>query len=283
MIRTSHVRMFLTATSFALVAACGSAGTDGAPATGDDQNVTAKNAAKPKCVFGKTFAEGSSKIGKTKASFETLALTFNKLDTSRIVAALHVSSHTEVTTVAQALAAADDKEIDRYTLTDKKQQRSFEAYIYGAGDNTFGAIFAGTSAQPVARIEDSAITSCTIKNAAGNCLFGKNFGGGSTIGGTRASSIQLGSVGAAMEKSQIVAALHVSSHTEVTSAEEAFAAADQGVIDRYLLVDETTQKEYQAFIYGAGDNAFGAIFEKGTTTQVASIEDSAITSCTVLR
>lgn len=85
-----------------------------------------------------------------------------------------------------------------------------------------------------------------------------------------------------IEKNQIISALHASSHTDVTTAAEAIAAADQGEINRIFWWDASNRQTYVSFEYGAGDNSYGRIFYYGTTNAVASIHDGDLEGCNAL-
>jgi hypothetical protein len=71
--------------------------------------------------------------------------------TKQIIAACHQSSHTDVKTLADAFEAVDQGEFVIREGTDKKTGAKYLSVDYGAGDNTYGAIFkAGTTKVAVA-------------------------------------------------------------------------------------------------------------------------------------
>jgi len=74
-----------------------------------------------------------------------------------IITATHQSSYTHVRTLADAFDAVDQGEIVVRTLTDKKTGEKLLAIDYGAGDNTYGAIFS-TAGKLVASIHDGDIS-----------------------------------------------------------------------------------------------------------------------------
>lgn len=82
-----------------------------------------------------------------------------------------------------------------------------------------------------------------------------------------------------IEKQQIVSALHVSSHDEVTTVAEAFEAADQNEIFQRHWFDSSGRRAFVSYEYGAGDNSYGQIFESGTLTVAADITDGDILTC----
>jgi hypothetical protein len=74
--------------------------------------------------------------------------------TKQIIAACHQSSHTDVKTLADAFEAVDQGEFVIREGTDKKTGAKYLSVDYGAGDNTYGAIFKTGSAKPVIGIHD---------------------------------------------------------------------------------------------------------------------------------
>ena len=84
-----------------------------------------------------------------------------------------------------------------------------------------------------------------------------------------------------LDRAQIVAAVHETAYSDVTTAEEAFAAVDQGEVNVTDLWDASNRRAFRVVEVGAGDNSFGLYFEAGTTTVVARDHDSDVLDCTV--
>ncbi len=85
-----------------------------------------------------------------------------------------------------------------------------------------------------------------------------------------------------LERQQVVIALHQSSHTDVTTAEEAFEAADSNEINLTEVRHVPTGNDFIAFEYGAGDNSYGAVFWSRTVDLAASIHDGDLLECSFL-
>lgn len=100
-------------------------------------------AAYRECVFGTTWYElGRSPWIRVDDKQVLAASTpLDATERARVVTAVQASSHTDVTTSAEAFDRVDDNVIDRYELIDTSANRVFVAYVYGAGDNTYGRIF----------------------------------------------------------------------------------------------------------------------------------------------
>jgi hypothetical protein len=121
--------------------------------------------------------------------------------------------------------------------------------------------------------------------AAPACAFGATWGeldpAKFTVGAPRALTAASISSLTALEQQQIISALHASSHTDVMTIADAFAAADLGEIDEYAIDDLDAVRRFTAFEYGAGDNPYGRIFAAGSTAIASDIHDSDLLPCNV--
>lgn len=118
------------------------------------------------------------------------------------------------------------------------------------------------------------------------CLFGETFYDTQTVaqGLDVQAPVELTATSALNDllEQQIIAAVHVSSHTDVQTAADAFTRVDDGVINVYRLHETATGRDFVALEYGAGDNSYGAIFVDGSTTIAAKIEDGDLYECNVM-
>ncbi len=118
------------------------------------------------------------------------------------------------------------------------------------------------------------------------CVFGSTYGdlwrhpGATIILGTRV--LTAADALSPLEEQQVVEAVHASSWTDVTTAEEAFAVVDGGQINQVELWDASGRRAFTAYEYGAGDNSYGMIFAWGTTDGAARIGDGDLYDCNVL-
>jgi len=85
----------------------------------------------------------------------------------------------------------------------------------------------------------------------------------------------------ALTAAQLLLAVQQSSHTDVSTADEALARVDQGEVRLVELVERATGRAFRALEYGAGDNSYGAFFEAGSPVVVASIHDGDLIDCTI--
>jgi hypothetical protein len=79
----------------------------------------------------------------------------------QIVAAVNASSY-EVDTLEEALAAVDEGEINHTQIYDGLHGKTYYAFEYGAGDNSYGAIFESGKSTPAAKIGDGEIGDCKV-------------------------------------------------------------------------------------------------------------------------
>lgn len=83
----------------------------------------------------------------------------------------------------------------------------------------------------------------------------------------------------ALDRAQIIAAVHESTHTDVVTIEEAFDAVDEDLINRFVLRDSYTNQFFVEIEYGAGDNSYGAYLYWGTAEVAAAIHDGFPEEC----
>lgn len=82
-----------------------------------------------------------------------------------------------------------------------------------------------------------------------------------------------------LDLARIVLAVQQSSHTDVTTAEEAFARVDGGEINAVHIYEPAAARTFLALEYGAGDNSYGAYFEGRSDVIVARIHDGDLEGC----
>lgn len=113
------------------------------------------------CVFGAQYRDlfrpGALVVLSREVLTETTAL--SPLGIAQVIAAVDVSSW-EPTTREEAFAAVDGGQIHRTALWDASGRRAFTALEYGAGDNSYGAIFAHGTLTQAARIQDGDLYGC---------------------------------------------------------------------------------------------------------------------------
>jgi hypothetical protein len=136
----------------------------------------------------------------------------------------------------------------------------------------------------------SGVTVATSCSGAGcpaeeaRCLFGDTFAERDALSRLELvdelrlhAESELGSDPAAPK--QVIAALHTSSHTDVATVADAFAAADAGELRRVRFVERAGGARYVAWEYGAGDNSYGAFFAEGASRVLAAIHDGDVVDC----
>ncbi len=145
--------------------------------------------------------------------------------------------------------------------------KGYAATTRGAFAVTLGCSGAGCGAAPT--------TPCLLGDTYGELLANPGFSPLRSARLTAPDSLS------PIEREQVIAALHESSHTDVTTVAEAFARADGGEINLTELQHQNTGTMLIAFEYGAGDNSYGAVFYLGTLDRAAAIHDGDLASCTM--
>lgn len=111
-------------------------------------------AAKSTALEAGTFNDFLDQVTTTSRADVTSASTVDALLTKQLIAACHQSSYTDVKTLADAFEAVDQGEFVVRQVKDKKTGETYTAVDYGAGDNTYGAIFKAGSSKPIVGIHD---------------------------------------------------------------------------------------------------------------------------------
>lgn len=236
----------------------------------------------PSCVFGTTFGELLESTVTSVTGDRRLHagdITGTGLDAQRIVLAVQQSSHTDVRTVEEAFAAVDQGEIRRVDLYDAQGARAFVAFEYGAGDNSYGAVFAYNSTAIVTNIHDGDLERCATY--AQTCALGGDWyatrnDGKFTIKGSRV--ITAASQLTGVEAANALAAIRVA-YEDATSLDDGLRRIDQDRLNVVDLIHIATDKRVTAFEYGAGDSSYGAIYKTGTSERVTSIVDLTYYDC----
>src|SRR5690606_10962837 len=114
------------------------------------------------CALGDTFwaLRESSSIVELAWNEITSTAGLSALEREQIVLAVQASSHDDVTTAEEALSRVDQGEINQVHYWDTTGRRGLTVYEYGAGDNSYGRIFATGTRETVALIGDGEIREC---------------------------------------------------------------------------------------------------------------------------
>ncbi|MBK9035750.1 MAG: hypothetical protein IPL61_31625 [Myxococcales bacterium] len=233
------------------------------------------------CLFGATFGDLLESTAYAITGDRELRATdwLGPVDQARVVRAVQQSAHTDVMTAAEAFAAVDGQVIRRLDLYDEAGGRAFVALEYGAGDNSYGAVFGYDSAELVSKIHDGDLEACTAR--AQVCGLGADYS--TTRNGGDFTLISANVVSAAGQLSGVdatdaLAAIRVA-YAEATSLADGLTRVDGRTLNVVDLRHGATGTIVRAFEYGAGDNGYGAIFRAGTAERLASIVDLTYYDC----
>lgn len=117
------------------------------------------------CVFGEQYhdlfsrAEAITILGQRKIVSADQA---SALEAAQIVDAVHATAYDEVTTLAQALDAVDENEVNQTQIWDASHRKAYTVYEVGAGDNSFGRVFAFGTTKAVATNNDGDWYECKV-------------------------------------------------------------------------------------------------------------------------
>lgn len=117
------------------------------------------------CVFGLTWHEIFDRPGAVVIIAEralTTASPLTDLERAQIVKAVTATAHGDATTAEAAFEAVDDHRINQLELWDASNRAAVTAYEMGAGDNSFGMLFAAGTTDVVALNNDGDLSACTL-------------------------------------------------------------------------------------------------------------------------
>jgi hypothetical protein len=116
------------------------------------------------CLFGEVFSDirSNAALELTSETWISTVDELTELDGEQLLLAVQQSSHTDVTTPAEALERVDQQEVRRIELYEIASGREFVAYEYGVGDNSYGAFFEREDVEVVASIHDGELLECSV-------------------------------------------------------------------------------------------------------------------------
>jgi hypothetical protein len=240
----------------------------------------------PGCLFGATFNDARSGNPSVRNQVESMFTSPDgmlEIDRQRVILALHESSHVDVTTIEEAFAAADQHTINIFRFWEPLAARTYTAIEYGAGDNSYGAIYYWNTTERVSSIHDGDLYDCTV--TAQTCLLGSTYndlrsGAAATVVSKKVvkSAAELSGVAA----DQALAAIRVA-YADATSLANGFTKIDAKTLNVTTFKLAETGALVDAYEYGAGDNSYGEVFKGGTLEVAAAINDGDFYGCSVLR
>lgn len=203
-------------------------------------------------------------------------------DQARLVVAVQQSAHTDVTTPAEALGRVDQGVVNVTWLAEPAARRSFVAFEYGAGDNSYGAIFDKVSGALVARIQDGDLVDCAVE--AETCLLPEDYAALRADPRFALIEDRVITSAAGLDEivvDQIVDAFRRRYGAEVATVADAVALADGGEINLRTYVFTDTGADLQVVEWGAGDTSVGMIYFYDSLQIAGAISDLFIEGCGV--
>ncbi len=238
------------------------------------------------CVFGDTYHDifennPHLQVINTNKIYPSTLATLNPEDQHRLMLAVQQSSHTDVTTPEEAILRVDQEEVNVTWIVEPEAQRMFVAFEYGAGDNSYGAVFDRWSGEMVTNIHDGDLESCATPPA--DCLFPDDWNGlkyTTAFTRTATRTITQASQLTGVAAQQALAAFETVYDQSFSSVADGLAMADGNEINLHTYKHIATNRSIDVIEFGAGDTSVGELFYAGTTMHAASINDLSIDSCT---
>ncbi|MBX3162838.1 MAG: hypothetical protein KF773_43150 [Deltaproteobacteria bacterium] len=237
------------------------------------------------CLFGFTYSDipgnpALDVINRVKVTAANLHQ-FSAADQAKLVRAVQQSSHTDVTTPLEALSRVDEGEVNITFVNEPAARRMFMAYEYGAGDNSYGAIFERRGDDMVSKIHDGDLEACTVKRET--CLLPADWlemrTDTASFARTATKTVTAAAQLNTLETQQALGAFR-DSFDDVTSVTDGLSRIDGGKLGVHAYRHLATGRELTVVEYGAGDTSIGAIYYSGSTTRAGSINDLFIEACT---
>lgn len=211
----------------------------------------------------------------TPANLDTLGADLQQM----LVVAVQQSSHTDVTTPAEALDRVDQDEMNLTFLAEPLARRTFVAMEYGAGDNSYGGIFNRSTGELVSSIHDGDLLSCSV--SAETCLLPEDWSALRNDPAFTKTAPRVITQASQLDALETQQALEVFRHSydDVTSVADGLSRVDGNQLDIVAFEHVGTGAQLTVFEYGAGDTSVGGVFFAGTTNLAGRINDLAIEAC----
>jgi hypothetical protein len=237
------------------------------------------------CLFGTTYHELKTApalvlqggLDVNSANLDTLSTDAKDM----LVRAVHESSHTDVTTAEEALSRVDQGEMNVDWYYEAAAQRTFIAFEYGAGDNSYGAVFEKQTGMRATSIHDGDLYNCSVQRET--CMFPDDWlqlRNDPSFTRSTPRIVTSASQLSASEKAQAEIAMR-KVYGAPTTVVDGIAMADNTEITVSTLTHTATGRTVTVLDWGAGDTSVGAMFH-GTTTELAGvIDDLFIDGCSL--
>ena len=239
----------------------------------------------PSCLFGSTYGDIATSpalhIDFTQSITAATLSTYNDEQKRRLVIAVQQSSHTDVMTPEEAVAAVDQGEVNLDYVSEPASRRQFAAYEYGAGDNSYGAIFDNVTGTLVTSIHDGDLEGCTVHRET--CELPEDYQAMKTAPGFTHGALRVITAASQLsstERAQADVTLK-RIYGPTTTVEQGIAQADGHQINAQAYRHTASGRDLTVIELGAGDTSVGTIFYGSTTQQAGVIEDLFITGCTL--
>jgi hypothetical protein len=238
------------------------------------------------CLFGDVYHDipgvGALEVINTNAiTLETLS-TLLPEDRLRLMVAVQQSSHTDVTTPEEAIGRVDQGEVNVTWIAEPAARRSFIAFEYGAGDNSYGAIFDRYSGAMVTHIHDGDLLDCTV--TAETCRLPADYtmlrNDPAFVLNTERAITAPGQV-TDSDAAQVLDTL--ARIYGVTTIAAGLAMADEGTVYLRTYFHTPTSTDLTVVQLYGGDTSIGSIYYGTSLQRAATIEDLFLYGCSLFQ
>lgn len=216
---------------------------------------------------GETFSQFLDHVQETSKQLHTSAHGISPEMGRMLVAAANQSSFHSIT-VEDVFRQVDLGEVVVRTVRDLRTGSPLVTVDYGAGDNTFGAMFDESTGHMVASVQDGDLSKPSLLRE-GEMLheFMERM---EVLLEHRYTS----TAGISPELARMIMTAAGTAPYQSRTLEDVFNQVDEGEVLVRRVVDPNTNTALTVVDYGAGDNTFGAMFDTVSGKRLVDIHDS---------
>ena len=233
------------------------------------------------CLFGDCLAalprEGELRVTNEEVLNDAAPL--DAITGAQLLEAARRAEMPRVSSLTEFFETLKPEQPTRTWIYDAMGARRFRAYSFIWQGALQGAVFEDESLHSLADIAEGAFRQCAVKQE--RCLFGSDFPSAQTsprFSQWKKVSYRDAANIPARRRGQALRALQ-ETQPEIKTLEEGLKHIDDSTLELFTFRASGSRASFYAWEYGAGDNAYGAIFRGDDKEAVAVINDSDLFEC----